>query len=138
MRMRWICSTIPIFQVLPVSVGATIECPLWVKSGHVQCTSRCPLRADSGHRHAPLTFRTFCAGNDNSGDPWLQQQETRSEAKRVERLEQIVAALLEMSPTLEVDWNDHGIRKSLRGFDGIVSVHRKVKGATRLRRARKQ
>ena len=26
------------------------QCPLWVKSGHVQCTSRCPLSANSGHR----------------------------------------------------------------------------------------
>ena len=77
----------------------------------------------------PLTFRTFCAGNDAGGDPWLQQLEARSEAKRVERLEQIVAALLEMRPTLIVDWNDHGVGKSLRGFDGIVGVHRKMKGA---------
>src|SRR5215510_11731608 len=77
---------------------------------------------------APLTFRTFCAGNDNGGDPWLQQPETRSEAKRVERLEQIVAVLLEMRPTLIMDWNYHGVRKSLRGFDGIVCIHREMKG----------
>ena len=25
--------------------------PLWVKSGHVQCTRRCPLSANSRHRH---------------------------------------------------------------------------------------
>src|SRR5262245_57889707 len=64
--------------------------------------------------------------------------QARSEAKRFERLEQIVAALLEMRPTLIMDWNDHGVGKSLCGFDGIVSVHREMKGATRLRRARKQ
>ena len=29
---------------------AQTECPLWVKSGHVQRTSRCPLSAKSGHR----------------------------------------------------------------------------------------
>ena len=31
--------------------------PLWVKSGHMQCSSRCPLRANSGHceRHPPQT-----------------------------------------------------------------------------------
>ena len=25
------------------------QCPLWVKSGHVRCTSPCPLCAKSGH-----------------------------------------------------------------------------------------
>jgi hypothetical protein len=75
---------------------------------------------------------------DRGGDAWLQQLEARSEAKCVERLEQIVAALLEMSPTFIMHWNDHGVWKCLRRFDGIVSVHRKMKGATRLRRADKQ
>ena len=64
--------------------------------------------------------------------------QARSEAKRVERLKQIVAVLLEMRPTLIMHWNDHGVRKSLRGFDGIVCIHCEMKGATRLRRARKQ
>ena len=27
-------------------------CPLWVKSRHLQCTSRCPLSATSGHMPA--------------------------------------------------------------------------------------
>ena len=27
----------------------TAQCPLWVKSRHVQCTRRCPLCANSGH-----------------------------------------------------------------------------------------
>ena len=27
----------------------TLRCPLWVKSGHVQCTGACPLCANSGH-----------------------------------------------------------------------------------------
>ena len=26
------------------------QCPLWVISGHLQCTRRCPLCANSGHR----------------------------------------------------------------------------------------
>ena len=26
-----------------------IQCPLWIKSGHVRRTSRCPLNANSGH-----------------------------------------------------------------------------------------
>ena len=34
--------------MLPPSQGAD-KCPLWVKSGHVQRTSRCPLCANSGH-----------------------------------------------------------------------------------------
>ena len=29
--------------------NAAPECPLWVKSGHVQCTRRCLLCANSGH-----------------------------------------------------------------------------------------
>ena len=86
----------------------------------------------------PLTFRTLCAGLDDGGEPRLQQLQARSEAKRVERLEQIVAALLEMRPSLIMNWNDHGIGKSLRGFDGIVGVHGEMKGSTRLRRACKQ
>ena len=28
---------------------STKRCPLWVKSGHVQCNSGCPLCANSGH-----------------------------------------------------------------------------------------
>src|SRR5262249_11175688 len=119
-------------------INLFLASPLWVKGGHVQCTSRMSAKGQLADIVTSLTFRTFCAGNYNSGDPWLQQPETRSEAKRVECLKQIVAALLEMRPTLIVDWNDHGVGKSLRGFDGIVGVHRKMKGATRLRRARKQ
>ena len=33
---------------------AAMPCPLWVKSGHVQCTSACPLCTKSGHWLAPL------------------------------------------------------------------------------------
>src|SRR3974377_706935 len=87
---------------------------------------------------APLTFRTLCGGLDDGGEPRLQQLQARSEAKRVERLEQIVAALLEMRPSLVMNWNDNGIGKSLRCFDGIVGVHGETKGSARLRRARKQ
>ena len=31
------------------------QCPLWVKSRHVQRTSRCPLSANSGHRLKELS-----------------------------------------------------------------------------------
>jgi hypothetical protein len=31
-------------------------CPLWVKSGHVQCKTTCPLCANSGHRWASGPF----------------------------------------------------------------------------------
>ena len=33
------------------------QCPLWVKSRHVQRTSRCPLSANSGHRLKELSAR---------------------------------------------------------------------------------
>ena len=32
------------------ATDARVQCPLWVKSGHVQCTRRCPLCAKSGRR----------------------------------------------------------------------------------------
>jgi len=31
------------------ATDARVQCPLWVKSGHVQCTHACPLSARSGH-----------------------------------------------------------------------------------------
>ena len=33
------------------------ECPLWVKSRHVQRTSQCPLSANSGHSVSWLCLR---------------------------------------------------------------------------------
>ena len=44
------------------------QCPLWVKSRHLQCTSRCPLSANSGHRERhgstknPRAFQRFARG----------------------------------------------------------------------------
>ena len=40
-----IASNCPL-EGVPLEVG---RCPLWVKSGHVQCNSVCPLCANSGH-----------------------------------------------------------------------------------------
>ena len=49
-------------------LGSTVEsrhsavqpgCPLWVKSGHVQRTSRCPLSARSGHLCSRVKFLTI-------------------------------------------------------------------------------
>ena len=37
---------IPVFIFGSIRTG---QCPLWVKSRHVQRTSRCPLCAKSGH-----------------------------------------------------------------------------------------
>src|SRR3974377_317318 len=106
-----------------LTLRAAMQCPLY-------------LRRPITDIVAPLTFRMFCGGLDDGGEPRLQQLQARSEAKRVERLEQIVAALLEMRPSLVMNWNDNGIGKSLRGFDGIVGVDRWLQGSTRVRRAR--
>ena len=40
------------------------QCPLWVKSGHVQCTRRCLLCANSGH---PLTSLDHPIGAQQKG-----------------------------------------------------------------------
>jgi hypothetical protein len=83
----------------------------------------CPLLGVSGNATA-RNLGYPAPRVDRGGDAWFQQLEARSEAKRVERLEQIITALLEMSPALIVDRNDHGVWKSLSGFDGIVGVCR--------------
>ena len=31
-----------------------VQCPLWVKSGHMQCKKACPLSANSGHNGSVL------------------------------------------------------------------------------------
>ncbi|MGB9042739.1 MAG: hypothetical protein WCC81_09725, partial [Pseudolabrys sp.] len=35
------------------------DCPLWVKSGHVQRTRRCPLCANSGHQNGGKSAVSF-------------------------------------------------------------------------------
>lgn len=62
----------------------------------------------------------------------------RAEAERVKGLEQILAALLEVLPTPVMDRNDHGVGKSLRGFDGLAGVRSETEPPARLRRSCKQ
>jgi hypothetical protein len=42
------------FSPAPAEQQKRSSRPLWVKSGHVQRTSRCPLSAKSGHCHSGL------------------------------------------------------------------------------------
>jgi hypothetical protein len=60
---------------------------------------------------------------------------SRPESERIERLEQVVAALFEMHPALIVDWNDRRLGKRLRGFDGVICIHGEMERSACLRRA---
>src|SRR5262249_15058260 len=39
----------PLRREFPLFMHREQQCPLWVKSGHLQCKSACPLTPESGH-----------------------------------------------------------------------------------------
>ena len=62
----------------------------------------------------------------------------RANAERLERLNEIVAALAEMRPAFIVQRNDHGAGKGVRGIDRVIGVHGEMECASRLRGAGEQ
>ena len=75
---------------------------------------------------------------DRRGDAGLQQAQARPEPQRIERLLQVVSALLEMRPAFSVNGHNHCVGKCLRCFDGVVGVHGEMKWPARLRGTGKQ
>ena len=62
-----------------------MACPLWVKSGHVQCKEACPLCANSGHCAAYSITASTRANALQAGKDALESWDFKT-MRRKERL----------------------------------------------------
>src|SRR5215470_18806792 len=89
-------------------------------------------------RTLPLSARPTLAEINWHRDASLRQAQPGADSKSLKGRFKIARPLRKMPPAFGVNGNDDRIGKSARGFDRVVSVHREIERAARLRGACKQ